>query len=165
MVASTPLPDDDVPWTRLAAHGLCVVAGRILLVRLAPHLVDASLWTLPGGGLEWGEPPEEAVVREVREETGLDATPEALAGVWSATFARSEARPYAPLHLVSVIYRLRVADGELVHEIGGSTDRAAWVPWADLGDLPLAGIAQFGLGLLSGPGEGVGAAGDEVVSP
>jgi 8-oxo-dGTP diphosphatase len=165
MVASTPLPEDDVPWTRLAAHGLCVVDDRILLVRLSPDLLNAGLWTLPGGGVEWGEAPEDAVVREVREETGLEATAAALAGVWSTTYQRSEARPYAPLHFVSVIYRLRVAEGELVHEIGGSTDRAAWVPWAGLGDRRLAGITRFGLGLLSGPGEGVGAAGDEVVSP
>ncbi len=110
MVASTPLPEDDVPWTRLAAHGFCVVDDRILLVRLSPDLLNAGLWTLPGGGVEWGEAPEDAVVREVREETGLEATPEALAGVWSTTYSRSEARPYPPLHFVSVIYRLRVAE-------------------------------------------------------
>lgn len=39
-------------------------------------------WDLPGGRMEYGESPEETVVREVKEETTLDVTPEKLLGVW-----------------------------------------------------------------------------------
>jgi 8-oxo-dGTP diphosphatase len=49
-------------------------AGRLLLVRRG-HDPHAGLWSLPGGRIETGESPEQAVVREVREETGLDVVP------------------------------------------------------------------------------------------
>jgi ADP-ribose pyrophosphatase YjhB (NUDIX family) len=52
--------------------------GRTLLC----HRRDMDAWNLPGGGVESGELPTEAVVREVREETGLDVTVERLVGVY-----------------------------------------------------------------------------------
>ncbi len=52
-------------------------SGRVLLCRLS--YVD--LWSLPGGGVDHGETPVEAVVREVKEETGLDARVRRLVGV------------------------------------------------------------------------------------
>ena len=62
----------DLPGvTRLAAYAVIVQDGHILLCRVAPGNLGAGLWTLPGGGLEFGESPEVGVVREVEEETGL----------------------------------------------------------------------------------------------
>ena len=46
---------------------------RVLLSRLAPYLAPTERWTLPGGGIDFGEHPRDAVVREVYEETGLQA--------------------------------------------------------------------------------------------
>ena len=46
---------------------------KILLSRLAPYLAPTERWTLPGGGIDFGEHPRDAVVREVYEETGLHA--------------------------------------------------------------------------------------------
>jgi len=54
---------------------------RVLLC----HRRDLDIWNLPGGGVESGELPTEAVVREVKEETGLDVTVDRLVGVYGKT--------------------------------------------------------------------------------
>jgi len=51
--------------------GAIVRDGKILMVK--QHLENKTVWTLPGGGVEVGESPEKAVLREVWEETGLKA--------------------------------------------------------------------------------------------
>ncbi|MFA5994556.1 MAG: NUDIX domain-containing protein, partial [Parcubacteria group bacterium] len=53
--------------------------NRVLLVLRQ----DYDLWNLPGGGLEKGESPWQGVVREVKEETGLDVEVVRLAGIYS----------------------------------------------------------------------------------
>lgn len=52
---------------------------RVLLC----HRRDFDLWNLPGGGVEAGESPWDALVREIEEETGLEAAPVHLSGVYS----------------------------------------------------------------------------------
>ena len=56
---------------RVAAYAVIIRDGQILLSKIAPHISADGLWTLPGGGLDHGEDPRDAVVREVHEETGL----------------------------------------------------------------------------------------------
>lgn len=62
--------------------GACAIIldgrDRVLL----SHRRDLDLWNLPGGGVESGELPTEAIVRETREETGLDVVIERLVGVY-----------------------------------------------------------------------------------
>jgi 8-oxo-dGTP diphosphatase len=57
--------------------------GRVLLVRRARDPLQGR-WVVPGGRVEWGETLEEAIVREVREETGLDVRPTEMLGVVDA---------------------------------------------------------------------------------
>jgi len=75
--------DPDAPAAnRLVPAASAVVvdqAGRILLHRRA----DNELWSIPGGGMEVGERIANTVVREVREETGLEVEPEAIVGIYS----------------------------------------------------------------------------------
>lgn len=52
--------------------------GRVLL----SHRIDVDAWNLPGGRVEAGEMPDEAVVRETAEETGLEVIIERLTGVY-----------------------------------------------------------------------------------
>lgn len=65
-----------------AAAAIFDKAGRVLLVK---HTYGRLNWELPGGGAETGESPEQTAIREVREETGLDADPIAMTGVYYDT--------------------------------------------------------------------------------
>ena len=49
--------------------------GRYLMIRRTPGILAGGAWCFPGGGIEPGESPAEAIVREVREEVGLTVTP------------------------------------------------------------------------------------------
>ncbi len=112
---------------RVAAYAVIVDARGMLLAHW--HDGPRAAWTLPGGGLEAGEDPADAVVREVREETGFDVVVDELLGIHSRVIpARQRIAPGAagPLHTLRIVYRARVVDGELRDEVGGATDRAAW---------------------------------------
>lgn len=112
-----------------------VRAGEVLLSRLAPYLSEAELWTLPGGGLDFGEHPADAVVREVREETGLDCTVGAPRWIGSARrVVDREAQP-TDLHSVRLVYDAWVAADApepRVVEVDGSTVDARWWPVAEV---------------------------------
>jgi ADP-ribose pyrophosphatase YjhB (NUDIX family) len=134
----------DRPWTRVGAHGLCVADQRLLMVRCAPHLDDAGKWSVPGGGLEWGEAPEVALVREFREETGLDVTAGPLAGVFSKAYVRNPERPQPSVHFMSIVFWAEVDPAaELVHEAVGTSDQAAWIPIAQLHEIGLTDLGRY----------------------
>ncbi len=67
------------PIFRIGVFALIFGQGRILL----GHRRDIDWWNLPGGGMEAGETVDEALCREVREETGLEVEIEQLVGVYS----------------------------------------------------------------------------------
>lgn len=121
---------------RVAAYAVILREDRILLTRLSPSVTSEELWTLPGGGLDHGEDPRDAVVREVKEETGLDAAVGETARVYSAhlpTAWREGRRVDA--HALRIVYDGWVpadAPPPRVLEVGGSTMEAAWVPVADV---------------------------------
>lgn len=105
---------------------------EVLLSRLAERVSRHELWTLPGGGLEHGEDPRDAVVREVYEETGLSAAVSETSRVYSAHLrgVRREGR-VVDAHALRIVYDGWVpADSPVPHvvEIDGSTVEAAWVP-------------------------------------
>jgi ADP-ribose pyrophosphatase YjhB (NUDIX family) len=59
-------------FIRTRAQALIIENGSILLAKHHDLTIDQIYWCLPGGGVEAGESPEEAVVRELKEETNLD---------------------------------------------------------------------------------------------
>jgi 8-oxo-dGTP diphosphatase len=134
--------------TRVAAYALCVDADSLLLTRIAPGATATSdgMWTLPGGGIEFGEDPRDGALRELEEETGLSGEILDLAGVdsWAGHFVLPEDGIPTDFHAIRIIYRVRVTGGELRDEVGGSSDTAAWVPSADLTSMPLVELAWTG---------------------
>jgi ADP-ribose pyrophosphatase YjhB (NUDIX family) len=136
-------------WTRVAAYGLTTDdAGRVLLVRVAPDYPAAGRWTLPGGGLTFGEDPQTGVLRELTEETGLTGAVESLAFVDSRTGPARPERGYGEWHGIRIVYRVRITGGELRDESDESTDRAAWSTIAEARLLPLGELAEVALDFL-----------------
>jgi 8-oxo-dGTP diphosphatase len=122
---------------RVAAYAVIMrvspgVGTEILLSRLAKRLTSKELWTLPGGGLEHGEDPRDAVVREVHEETGLDVHIGETAHVYSFHQRNSWRQGRrADAHALRIVYDGWVpVDSPEPHvvEVDGSTMDAAWHP-------------------------------------
>jgi 8-oxo-dGTP diphosphatase len=121
---------------RVAAYAVVVRGEEILLSRLAERVSPTELWTLPGGGVDHGEHPGDAVVREVWEETGLHLNIEPNARIYSGHLPgvwRDGRRVDA--HAVRIVYSGWVpidSPDPRVVEVDGSTVEAAWVSIADV---------------------------------
>jgi 8-oxo-dGTP diphosphatase len=140
--------------TRVAAYALCTDGDAILLSRIAPGATAASdgMWTLPGGGVDFGEHPRDTALRELAEETGLVGEIVELAGVdsWAGHFVHPDDGVPTEFHAIRIIYRARITGGELRVEVGGSSDACAWVRRDDLASLALVELAEVGIGLAFG---------------
>ena len=149
----------DAPYVRVGAYALCLdLAGRLLLARVGANASARGSWTLPGGGLDWGEHPERGVLRELEEETGLTASEfHGVAGIYSGTRRRSAERPRDSVHVVGIVYRLAGLTGRLRPEAGGSTDSCGWFTREEASGMPLTPLGQFAVPLawpLERGGEG-----------
>ena len=118
------MPDD-------ARTVVCVGAvvrngDRILLVRQSEGHSLAGQWTVPWGRVDDGESPVAAAVREVREEGGVDATPEGLLGVQELP------APWAGW--IALVYLCRHVSGTPRPE-DSETDAAAYFSRQDVGNL------------------------------
>ena len=130
--------------TRVGAYGLIVQERKILLCRLSSRLPrDAGSWTRPGGGVEFGEDPLAAMLREVQEETGLSVRSDALAGINSLKLEEA----HRDFHGIRVLYHASVVGGSLRNEVDGSTDLCAWWSLEEAHNLPLVDLAEVGLKL------------------
>lgn len=124
--AAPAAPEPGPFQTRAGAYALIVSEGRILLSSWeGPGEV---VWTLPGGGLEPGENPEEACRREVWEETGHTSELTGLLGVTTGLIPaeRRLRGEGVPLLTVQILYTARLTGGALRPEVGGSATDARW---------------------------------------
>jgi ADP-ribose pyrophosphatase YjhB (NUDIX family) len=132
------------------AYGLLINHGEIALVRSSNPEHQPPLWWLPGGGIDFGESPEQTLAREFVEETGLTVGNPKLLGVTSDVRRRNNGDR---IHTVRIIYTVDLVAGELTHEVHGTTDHAAWFDLDELRTLNLADYATWALNeLQSRPG-------------
>jgi 8-oxo-dGTP pyrophosphatase MutT (NUDIX family) len=132
---------------RVAAYAVCVRDGQILLAR-SPAADGGYEWVLPGGGMDHGEHPNDTVVRELEEETGYHVEVTGLLGMDSI----HQVIPWRHRRKVDqqglrLVYEARIVGGELRHEIGGSTDMAAWHPLDEVPGLTRVALIDIALRL------------------
>jgi 8-oxo-dGTP diphosphatase len=133
--------------TRVAAYAVAGDdQGRLLLCHIAPSVGVGDVWTLPGGGLDFGEAPEVAVLRELTEETGYVGEVEGLVGVGDHMFHKVDGADR--LHAIRILYRVRIVGGELRDEPDGSTDTCRWFTPAEARGLRLGELARQAMDLL-----------------
>src|SRR5699024_7564518 len=137
---------------RVAAYALVRREEKVLLTRISGRGHHPGAWTLPGGGVDHGEEPADALVREVAEECGTTCTPGALLGVHDVHFAGSAPTGrHEDFHGIHLIFEATVPDDARprVVEADGTTDEVAWVPVADVrtGRVEVLDVVQHALTL------------------
>lgn len=138
--AAPPPPSDlsGLPQVRrVAAYAVIIEHGRLLLTELSEHTTMPGWWTLPGGGLDLGETPADAVTREVAEETGQLVVDVELVGVSTMRQAGESRWGVKDYQAVRLLYTAHCPDPgpPVVHDVGGSTRSARWVPLSDVSSL------------------------------
>ena len=101
-----------IPTVLVAAAALVDADNRVLLAQRPPGKSMAGLWEFPGGKVETGETPEQALVRELREELGVEVCLKCLAPFTFASHA------YEKFHLLMPLYLCRNWEGEITPREG-----------------------------------------------
>jgi len=139
-----------VPRPIIAVGGIIVHDNRILLIQRG-HAPNQGLWTVPGGRVEWGETVREAVVREVREETGLTVEPGPLVIIVDRMSPPDAEGAY---HFIILDFLARPVGGAL--QAGDDAAAARWVTpgaWAELPTTPgLGPVLEKALRMAAMPG-------------
>lgn len=112
----------------VAAAALVDVDGRVLICQRPEGKQFAGLWEFPGGKLEPGETPEACLIRELREELGVEAKADCLAPFVFASHA------YPEMHLLMPLFLLRRWEGQPQRR---EHKALAWVRPAKLFDYPM----------------------------
>ncbi len=123
-----PTTEAERPVLLVAAVALVDADGRVLIAQRPEGKTMAGLWEFPGGKVGAGETPEEALIRELAEELGIDVTENCLAPF---TFA---SHGYDDFHLLMPLYVCRVWNGS-VRPLEGQSLK--WVRPMRLGDYPM----------------------------
>lgn len=158
---------------RIGAYAVALRGDALLLTRISAIGYPPGWWALPGGGIDQGEAPSAALVRELYEETGLSPTSVRLVDVHHVhTVAPGRGDQYEDYHGIHLLYAVEVPCDQVprVVEQDGTTDAVQWIPVGALaqGDLALLPVVeyvlermdQFGTGATGGTdalGSGSGA--------
>ena len=121
-------PETAPPILLVAAVALVDVDGRVLIARRPEGKAMAGLWEFPGGKIEEGERPEDALIRELREELGIEVTNSCLAPLTFTSFT------YENFHLLMPLFVCRRWNGTVEPREG---QQLAWVKPLRLKDYPM----------------------------
>jgi 8-oxo-dGTP diphosphatase len=126
-----PSPDQELAMEANAASIAVFRGGSVLLVKRgrAPYV---GLWSLPGGKIEPEEPPREAVSRELKEETAIEAD---VAGVLDTIFVAAEGAGGEEMRYRLTVFYGTYREGSLA--AGGDADAAQWFGLDEIDDLPM----------------------------
>ena len=117
-----------LPTLLVVACALVDPDGRVLIAQRPEGKAMAGLWEFPGGKVEAGERPEDALIRELKEELGIEVSAACLAPFVFASHA------YESFHLLMPLYLCRRWSGTVVrHEHAA----LAWVRPNRLADYPM----------------------------
>jgi 8-oxo-dGTP diphosphatase len=119
---------DGPPLVLVAAAALVDADGRVLLARRPPGKSMAGLWEFPGGKVDAGETPEAALIRELKEELGVDVAASCLAPFTFASYS------YPEFHLLMPLYVCRKWSGI---PAAREQQQLAWVRPGRLADYPM----------------------------
>lgn len=123
----------------VAAAALVDIDGRVLLTQRPEGKEMAGLWEFPGGKVHVGETPEAALIRELREELGIDTRQSCLAALAFASHA------YESFHLLMPLFACRVWQG---NPQGLEGQALAWVKPVRMADYPMPPADQPLVALL-----------------
>ena len=126
--ALPPVLPTVLPTVLVVAVALIDVDGRVLIAQRPEGKALAGLWEFPGGKVEPGERPEEALIRELHEELGIDVNEACLAPFVFASHA------YESFHLLMPLYLCRRWSGVVVKREHAAL---AWVKPDKLSDYPM----------------------------
>lgn len=134
----------EYPDRPLVSVGAAVVDGTRLLIRRAQE-PSKGLWSVPGGVIELGETVQDAVIREVREETGIDVQIERLVDVADAIIRDDQGK--VRFHYVVIRYLTRPLT--TIAKPRSDVSEAEWVDLNDATNYPLTkGAAKLVYTLL-----------------
>jgi len=136
--------------SRLGVYALVLHEGDVVLIKKAKGPFT-GLWDLPGGKIEFGESPREALEREVLEETGLTVAEAKLLDVASNHFRHVDAHGQEwDMHHIDVLYMVTVEslDGLKVEADGLDSLGSAAVPLPEAGELDLTPFARLAVEMV-----------------
>lgn len=134
------VPVTDLLW-RPSAYGIVIKDNHVLLSR------QFKRYDLPGGGVDLGEPIENAVIREVKEETGIDVNTPRIIGVENSFFKSAHGNNNS-YHSILLYYVCDFVGGELSIEGFDEYEKqyaelAEWIPLETIDSIEIASTVDF----------------------